>query len=129
MRLVEIYRRFDRRCMAVLAPWIYLLLPGIALHEFAHAWVGRCYGDVAIDWTRPQVHIDWDDGVPVWGVVGFLFAPLVIGGLSAFAIPFLLPIVPTAVEIWLVCNWLLLAGPSVVDVRGLVFILTSGDRQ
>jgi hypothetical protein len=75
------------------------------------------------------VHIDWDESVPVWGVVGFCFAPLAVGGLAAFAMPSLLSIVPTAVEIWLVCNWLLLAGPSVVDVRVLVCLLTSGYRR
>ena len=126
MSLVDGYRRLDRRFMAVVAPWIYVLLPGVALHELAHALVGRRYGAVSVDWTRPVVDVDWNDRVPVWGLFGFFLAPLVAGGLVAFALPFAFPVVPATVDVWLVANWLLLAGPSVLDVRGLVLTLNGG---
>lgn len=123
MSLVDGYRRLDRRFMAVVAPWIYVLVPGIALHELAHAVAGSRYGDVEVDWTRPVVDVDWNDTVPVWGVFAFFLAPLVVGGLVAFALPFAFALDPAAVDVWLIVNWLLLAGPSVLDVRGLVATL------
>jgi hypothetical protein len=125
--LVETYRRVDRRVMAVLAPWIFVLVPGIAIHELAHALVGRRYGDVDVEWTRPRVRMDWADRVPVWGIFGFFLAPLPVGGLVAFALPVVLPAVPVAADIWLVLNWVLLAGPSVLDVRELVLVLAGAE--
>lgn len=109
--------------MALLTPWIYVVVPGIALHELSHAAVGRRYGDVAIDWTRPVVELDWNDEVPVWGVFGFFLAPLLAGGLASFALAVVLPIASPPVAAWLLVNWLLLAGPSVLDVRELVAVL------
>lgn len=126
MSLVDGYRRLDRRFMEVAAPWVFLLVPGIAIHELAHAVAGRRYGAVEIDWTRPHVDVDWNDTVPVWGVFAFFLAPLVAGGLVAFTLPLAFPIVPAAVDVWLVLNWLLLAGPSVLDVRNLVLTLAGG---
>lgn len=123
MSVVDAYRRLDRRFMAIVAPWIFVLVPGIAIHELAHARVGRRYGDVDVDWTRPHVRIEWDDSVPVWGIFGFFLAPIALGGLAAFAVPAALAIAPTAVDVWLVLNWFLLAGPSVLDVRELVHVL------
>jgi hypothetical protein len=123
MRLVDGYRRLDRRFMELAAPWIYVLVPGIALHELAHAVAGSRYGDVEVDWTRPVVDVNWNDTVPVWGVFAFFLAPLVAGGIAAFAFAFGLGLAPTAVDVWLIANWLLLAGPSVLDVRGLVAVL------
>ena len=124
MNVVDAYRRLDRRFMAIAAPWVYLLVPGIAIHELAHVGVGRRYGDVEVDWTRPHVAIEWDESVPVWGVFGFFLAPLLVGGLAAFAVPAALAIAPTTVDIWLVLNWFLLAGPSFVDVRSLILVLS-----
>lgn len=120
MSLVDSYQRLDRRFMTVATPWVYLLVPGIALHELAHAAVGRRYGAIEIDWTRPHVDVDWNDEVPVWGVVGFFLAPLILGGFVSFTLPALFPVAPTAVDAWLVINWLLLAAPSVLDVLGLL---------
>lgn len=125
MSIVEFYRRIDRRFMEFAAPWVYLLVPGIAVHELAHAWIGQRYGAVEIDWTRPRVRIDWDERVPVWGIFGFFLAPLFVGGLTAFAIATIVPIVPPTVAAWISINWLLLAGPSVVDVRELVAVLSA----
>lgn len=121
--LVSTYRRLERRCMDVLAPWIFLLLPGVAIHELAHAVVGRRYADVEIDWTVPKVVLDWHDEVPIWGPVGVYLAPLWVGGVTAFALAVVLPMAPPAVVAWLVINWILLAGPSVLDVVTLVAIL------
>lgn len=126
MSLVDGYRRLDRRFMSVAAPWVYVLVPGIAIHELAHAVSGRRYGDVEVDWTRPAVDVDWNDTVPVWGAFAFFLAPLIPGGLVAFALPFAFELVPAAVDVWLVANWALLAGPSVLDVRGLVATLAGG---
>jgi hypothetical protein len=127
MSIVDAYRRVDRRFMALTAPWIYLLIPGIALHELAHALIGRRYGDVEIDWTRPHVRIDWNDRVPVWGIFGFFLGPFIPGGLAAFALAVVLPVTPVEVDVWLVLNWILLAGPSVLDVRELVLVLVGSD--
>jgi len=126
MSLVDRYRRLDRRFMQIAAPWIYVLLPGVALHELAHVLVGHRYGDVDIDWTRPVVTVDWNDRVPVWGVFGYFLAPLIVGGLTAFVMPLLLPLTPGTIDIWLVANLLLLAGPSALDVRSLVLVLSGG---
>lgn len=123
MSLVDGYRRLDRRFMELAAPWVYLLVPGIALHELAHASVGELYADVAIDWTRPHVELDWHDEVPIWGVVATLFAPLVLGGFAALGLAVVIQLVPTAVAIWLGINWLLLAGPSIGDVVALILIV------
>lgn len=128
MSVVDAYRRLDRRFMAVVAPWIYVLVPGIAIHELAHAAVGRRYADVEIVWERPHVDLDWHDEVPIWGVVATLFAPLVVGGFAAFALAAVVEAVPTAVTVWLVINWLLLAGPSVGDVVALLLLLET-DRN
>lgn len=126
MSLVERYRRLDRRVMQIAAPWVYLIVPGIALHELSHAVAGRRYGAVSVDWTRPAVDIEWNDPVPVWGVVAFYLAPLVTGGLVAIALPLAFGAVPAVVDVWLVLNWILLAGPSVTDVRGLVSAVLGG---
>ena len=125
MSAVAAYRRFERRCMAVLAPWIFILLPGVALHEWAHAVVGRRYADVEIDWSVPKVDLDWDDEVPIWGPVGVYLAPLWLGGVAAFGLAIVLPSTPPALAVWLLINFVLLAGPSVVDVVVLVAILRS----
>jgi len=122
--IINGYRQLERWFMDLTAPWIFLLVPGIAVHELAHARVGRRYGDTDIDWTRPYVRIDWDDSVPVWGIFGFFLAPLVVGGITAFAIPTVLSISPTAVDVWIIINWILLAGPSVLDVRELFLVLS-----
>lgn len=124
--LVAAYRRVDRRFMALAAPWVYVVVPGVALHELAHAAVGQRYGDVTIDWTRPAVEVDWNDRVPVWAVFAYFLAPLPVGGLVAFALAVVLPLAPPTVAIWLVLNWVLLAGPSIFDVVGLVSALASG---
>jgi hypothetical protein len=123
MSVVGTYRRVEQRCMAVLAPWVFLVVPGVALHELVHAAAGRRYGAVSVDWTRPHVDVDWPDQVPVWGVVGFYLGPMAVGGLCAFALPVVFPLVPVWVDAWLVVNWVLLAGPSVLDGRGLVYAL------
>lgn len=123
MSVVGAYRRLEARCMAVLAPWVYLVVPGIAIHELVHAAVGRRYGDVRVDWTRPHVEMDWPNEVPVWGVVGFYLGPMMVGGLCAFALPVVLPLVPAWADAWLLVNWFLLAGPSVLDGRGLAYAL------
>lgn len=120
MSILQFYRQLDEAVMRHTAPWIYVLVPGIALHELAHAVVGRRYGDVQIDWVRAQCSIEWDDTVPGWGVIAFFLAPLVVGGIVALALPVVLPAVPAAVDVWLICNWLLLAGPSIGDLVGLV---------
>lgn len=124
--LVDAYRRLDRRFMAFAAPWVYVLLPGVVLHELAHAVVGQRYGAVEIDWTRPAVEVDWNDRVPVWAVFAYFLAPLPVGGLVAFTLAAVLPMAPPTVAIWLVLNWVLLAGPSVVDIVGLVRTLATG---
>lgn len=125
MSVLDRYRAWDRRALAVLAPWIYLALPGVALHELAHAAAGSLYGDATIDWTVPEVRMDWgSDRVPVWGLFGFFLAPLAVGGVTAFALPLVFPLVPAWVDVWLLINWLLLAGPSVADVWGVVVIMT-----
>jgi len=126
MSIVETYRRIDRRFMAIAAPWVYLLAPGVAIHELAHAVAGQRYGDVEIDWERPQVTIDWNDRIPVWGVFFYFLAPLFVGGATAFAMPKLLAIVPEALTWWLLINWILLAGPSIMDVAHLDAALRAG---
>jgi len=123
MSVVETYTSVERRCMAALAPWIFLLLPGVAIHEWAHALVGRRYADVEIDWTVPKVELDWNDEVPIWGVAGVYLAPVYVGAVAAFGLSVVLPSTPPAVAVWLLINFLLLAGPSVVDVVVLVSIL------
>jgi|GEM_PF-3313801 len=121
--MIEFYRRAERRFMALCTPWVYLVIPGVAIHELAHAAVGRRYGTVSIDWTTPCVEMDWPDAVPVWGVVGFFLAPMCVGGCVAFALPLVFPLVPVWADVWLLVNWLLLAGPSALDARGLVATL------
>lgn len=124
--VVDTYRRLDRRFMSVVTPWVYIVVPGIALHELAHAAVGTRYADVAIIWERPHVELDWYDEVTIWGVVATLFAPLVLGGIVAFGLAFVVEAVPAAVAVWLGINWLLLAGPSVGDVVALLALLDAG---
>lgn len=102
------------------APWIYLLLPGIALHELAHATVARRWADVDVDWTIPRVEIEWGEDVPVIALFATFLAPLWPGGLAALALAQLLPGMHSALALWLLVNWLLLAGPSVVDVASLL---------
>lgn len=125
--VVDVYRRIDRRFMSAVAPWIFIIVPGIALHELAHAAVGRRYASVTIIWDRPHVELDWHDEVPIWGVVATLFAPLVVGGFAAFALAVVVELVPAVVAVWLAINWLLLAGPSIGDVVALLLILEGDD--
>lgn len=125
MSIVDAYQRLDRRFMEIAAPWVFLFVPGIALHELAHVLGGYRYGDVDVDWTRPHVDIDFEDTIPIWAPFAFFLTPLVVGGLVSFTLPFVLPLAPTAVDAWLVINWVLLAGPSVLDVRGLIALLAS----
>lgn len=105
-----------------------LLGPGPTLHELAHLAVGRRYGDVELDvgLLRSQVAIDWDDRVPVWGVFGFFLAPLLLAGIVALAAaPFvgLFAVLPEVAKVWLVVNYVLLAGLSGVDVVELLAVV------
>jgi len=120
MSVLEAYRRADRQFMDVAAPWIYVLLPGVALHELAHAAVGQFWADVEIDWTVPKVILDWDGDVPVLALFATFLAPLWLGGVAALWLAVTLPTTPAPVAVWFVFNWILLAGPSVVDVYSLL---------
>jgi len=102
--------------------------PGSAIHELAHAAVGRRYGTVRIEWglVRSETVIEWDDEVPVWGAVATLLAPVLLAGVLALAAPLVLEelaALPWWAEIYLLVQYALLAGPSGADILEVVSLL------
>jgi hypothetical protein len=63
---------------------VYLLLPGLIVHEFAHAaaawWVGA---DPKIDWSVPVVKMEFPETTTVGQLVGVMLAPLPIAVAAA----------------------------------------------
>lgn len=105
-----------------------LLSPGAALHEIAHWIVGRRYGQAVIHWglTRSETRVEWNETVPVWGVVGFYLAPMFLaGGLLIVTAPFVsvLGALPPLVQVYLAVQFLVLVGPSWIDISQLVATL------
>jgi hypothetical protein len=102
--------------------------PGSAAHELAHAAVGRRYGDVRVEWglVRSETVVEWDDEVPVWGVVATLLAPLLLAGTLALAAPLVLEALaalPWWAQSYLVVQYVLLAGPSGADILEVTSML------
>jgi hypothetical protein len=72
------------------------------------------------------MHLRWDDTVPVWGIVGFYLAPtLLAGSVLLVTAPFvsILAGLPTLVHVYLAVQFLVLVGPSWIDVSELVATL------
>lgn len=126
MSIRERYARLDSTVMERATPWVYLVVPGVALHELAHAVVARRWARVSVDWTAPRVTIRWDDAVPAYALFAAFLAPLFVGGAVALALAPVVGTLPDWLAIWVIVNWLLLAGPSVVDVVALLRGLASG---
>lgn len=102
--------------------------PGSAVHEFAHAVVGRRYGDVRVEWglVRSETVVEWDEEVPVWGAVATLLAPLLLAGSLALVAPLVLEQLaglPWWAQMYLAVQYVLLAGPSGADIAEVVSLL------
>lgn len=104
----------------LVTPWIYLLWPGVILHEFTHYVVASFFGEVEIDWSgTAKAAITFDEDVPLWAVWLTFYAPWVVGGLTA---PLALSTLSGfegplfALALWLRVNWLLYFGLSVGDL-------------
>ena len=102
--------------------------PGSAVHELAHAAVGRHYGDVRVEWglVRSETVVEWDDEVPIWGAVATLLAPLLLAGSLALVAPLAideLAGLPWWAQTYFAVQYVLLAGPSGADVVEVVSLL------
>lgn len=100
-----------------------LAAPGLALHELAHAAAAAPVADVEISWRgRPDVEITWTESPSLLRLSLVFMAPVALGGLmllgGALTIDWLAAL-PWPVQIWLGIQWLVLAGPSLVDLREL----------
>jgi len=100
-----------------------LAAPGLALHELAHAAAAAPVADVDIDWRgRPDVVITWTESPSLLRLSLVFLAPVALGGLmllgSALTIDWLAAL-PWPVQVWLAIQWIVLAGPSLVDLREL----------
>jgi len=100
-----------------------LAAPGLALHELAHAAAAAPVADVDIDWQgRPEVIIAWTTSPSLLRLSLVFLAPVALGGFlllgGALTIEWLAAL-PWPVQIWLAIQWVVLAGPSLVDLREL----------
>lgn len=106
---------------------VYLLLPGIFLHELTHAVLARPYGDVAIDWAEAMVWIEFDRAPPHAALLALL-GPTVIGVPLIIATMLLLLYFPPnlsdpVVLFWLAINMVLYAAPSPQDVDSALSVV------